>query len=121
MRTPLMLALFAVLLVGCAEDPDATVDPADVPERDPDVTGVLAGDPMLEGGCVWVATEEENFEVIWPEGMRVEVDPIVLRDEDGTVVAEQGDDVWLWGEVDDDVLTVCQVGRVFRAEALHLP
>lgn len=64
--------------------------------------GTLAGDPALDGGCVWVETEEGPEAVRWPAGFRagfVEdgAGAVELVDASGRVVARGGDTVYFTG------------------------
>lgn len=142
MRTLLtLLALVALLaLAGCGEAAGPTAgdgepvagddaddgesgdgESGDGPDDDEggegpgEITGTLGGDPQLEGGCVWVQTDEERYEVLWPEGWQADADPVQLRDPDGEVVAREGDELTVTGALARDVVTVCQIGPVFEA------
>ncbi|MBW3604895.1 MAG: hypothetical protein KY460_08295 [Actinobacteria bacterium] len=122
MRTTILLAL--LLVVGaCASSPaavtTATPTPSDAavtapaPQR---LTGVLDGDPRLEGGCVWLETaDRDRVEVIWPDGYEASADPVELRDAGGTVIATDGDEVMITGGPASDAVSVCQVGEIWRA------
>jgi hypothetical protein len=128
-----LLTLFTLvamlLLTACAEaagpgggdtaDDDPADDPADQDvEGDSgpsQIIGKLGGDPELEGGCVWVETGDERYEVQWPEGWQADADSVQLRNPDGEVVASEGDELTVSGAMAHDVVTVCQVGPVFEA------
>ena len=81
------------------------------------ISGQLRGDPTLEGGCAWLETAEGNFEVSYPPGWRVELDPVVLRDPHGNERAGEGDIVTVAGWITDQP-TTCQVGWTFQADAV---
>ncbi|HSJ45441.1 MAG TPA: hypothetical protein VK923_12225 [Euzebyales bacterium] len=79
------------------------------------LVGTLGGDPALEGGCVWLETDDGRVEVVWPQGYTASADPLQLRGPDGEVVAAEGDEVRIEGTVADDRVSVCQVGTIWTA------
>jgi hypothetical protein len=86
------------------------------------LTGVLGGDPDLEGGCVWLDTGDgRRVEVVWPEGYRASVDPVMLRDATGDVVAAEGDAVTVEGAPARDRVSTCQIGEIWTATAIRAP
>lgn len=118
----LMVAGMA-LVASCGQDPVAG-PPDNGVERDegPDdaqdeqvLEGTLAGDPQLEGGCAWLDTGDGRFDVQYPGGYEIAFEPVRLQDPDGDVIASEGDTVRVRGRVAEDVMTICQVGTVFRA------
>lgn len=131
LRRALTIALLGLLVAACA-DPATTDPPEDEQEGDPDVEaspdpqedpddeaaleGTLGGDPLLEGGCVWLDTDEGRYEVAWPEGYEASADPIELRDPDGEVLAREGDALRVTGEVNREAFTICQVGPLWEAD-----
>jgi hypothetical protein len=135
MRIAMALAALLVLVAACGAGPgDATTPPpvADDPpavdgddedgeavEGDMTIEGTLGGDAQLEGGCVWLDTDEGRYEVLWPEGYHAEVDPVRLVGPDGATLAEAGDALRVEGAVSRDVMTICQVGTVFSATAVE--
>jgi hypothetical protein len=104
-------AVALVLLAGCAsaggDDPAAT-------QPGGSVTGTLAGDPALEGGCAWLDTAQGRIQVLYPDGYEVSFDPLRLTGPDG-VVAEEGDSVTVRGEHGEALVSTCQVGHLFTA------
>ncbi len=93
--------------------------------------GRLGGDAQLEGGCVWLdaaapAAEEEEtapeeavrHEPLWPEGYYVTFDPVRLWDPEDRLVAEEGDDLTVEGQVRNDVVTICQVGTPYEVHRI---
>lgn len=66
-------------------------------------SGVLVGDPGLEGGCAWLEMEGAPHAVLWPAGYRAAFGPaedagtFELVDEAGRVVARGGAAVWFTG------------------------
>lgn len=123
----LVLAVLLVLLAaGCGEDPaaeppatgeDPGNDAQDAGEVADDVLeGALGGDPQLEGGCAWLDTGDQRYEVFYPEGYRITFEPLRLMGPDGETVAEEGDPVRVRGRVADDMVSVCQVGTLYQAD-----
>lgn len=82
------------------------------------VTGTLAGDADLEGGCAWLETDGGSVEVLWPAGYRVGFAPLQLHGPDGGAVAEEGEEVTVRGAFAEDRVSACQVGDLFEAEAV---
>lgn len=128
-----IVAAAMMLLAGCGggDDPrmgggpqtdgqDAEGQQADGQEADDatTVTGALAGDPDLEGGCAWLETDEGSVEVLWPAGYRVSFGPLQLHGPDGEPVAGDGEEITVRGEFAEDQVSVCQVGDLFDASAV---
>jgi hypothetical protein len=125
-----LLALAALLLtlVACGTEAEPGLgagegDPAvgnDASDEDGEttITGALGGNAQLEGGCVWVETDDGRYEVLWPQGWQADADPVELRNPDGDVIAREGDEVRVTGAEATDVATTCQVGTVFEAKAV---
>lgn len=115
----LALLLVAVLLVtacGGADSTDATADATPVATLAPTTPGeqfegTIGGDPTLEGGCVWLDTGAERYELQLPEGFTVDREAITISGPDEIAFAE-GDEVTIVGDVVEDMMTVCQVGPV---------
>jgi hypothetical protein len=79
------------------------------------LVGVLGAD-SVEGGCSYLQAEDgTRYEVIYPDGWRVQMSPLQLLDPDGAVVAEGGDQVTVRGSVADDMASICQIGPIFQA------
>lgn len=133
-RTIAVACLFAaVALVGCGEDTPVPVadDPAGpttstpAPTRQASVTttaaattelrGTFGGNPGLEGGCAWLERPEGRYEVVWPEGYRVELTPLRLIGPSGAVVAVAGQPVTVRGRRAADRASICMVGPIFEA------
>lgn len=122
MKNLLLITFLSALLAACGGGTGPTADgrspdgDATTAEgREAAFTGTLGGDAQLEGGCAWLETEEEGrVEPRWPDGYRVEFDPVRLLGPDGDVVAEEGDTVAVDGEIAGDVMTICQVGPVLE-------
>lgn len=59
-----------------------------------EISGRLAGDASLDGGCLWlVGSEGQQQAVLWPAGYRALYDPARLVGPDGIVVAREGQEV----------------------------
>lgn len=127
------VSVLALLLVaGCGSEDDVADMPEQVfPENGDDerrlvppgdvgsIEGTLGGDAQLEGGCGWVETGSGRYEVVWPEGYRVEFEPVrLLRGDE--VVAEAGDPLTVRGRVDADAMSTCQVGPIFKATSVDV-
>lgn len=89
-------------------DPDPSARLVDLPEHELEYLppglreGILVGDPELDGGCVWIETEEGPQAIRWPTGFRagfVEdgAAEVELVDPSGDVVAHGGDTVYFTG------------------------
>lgn len=86
-----------------------------------DLVGTLSGDPTLEGGCAWIRSDDgEDYEVVYPDGWEVRTDPIELRDPNGEVVAVEGDRIGLMGAEEGTLVSICQIGPIFRATEVML-
>lgn len=123
--TLLALAALLLTLAACAEAPDPEPaadeeDPAVTDDTDETtITGQLAGDAQLEGGCVWLEADDARYEVLWPQGWESNADPVELRNPEGDVVAREGDTLRVTGAEATDVATTCQVGTIFQASAVE--
>lgn len=96
---------------------DASEAPAsDPPASDGDeLSGVLGAD-SIEGGCPYLETADgTRYEVIYPDGWNVDRASGALRDPTGAVVAGPGDVVTVRGEEASDMVSICQIGPIFRA------
>jgi hypothetical protein len=116
MRT--ILILLTVLATACG---GAAGNRGGAPAEDSanTLTGVLGGDAQLEGGCAWLDVDGERYEVFYPEGYTVEFEPVRLMGPDGEVVAGEGDEVTITGEVTTDRMSICQVGQIVEATAVQ--
>jgi hypothetical protein len=136
-RLVTLVVAVGLLLTGCgAEDaatPDATppdVTPPATGSPQPgagqetlmQLTGTLAGDAQLEGGCAWLEAAGGRYEVFYPEGYEVQFHPLRLVGPDGDVIAAEAEQVTVSGRVADDMVSFCQVGRIFQAdEVIRVP
>lgn len=109
------LVLAGLLVVACGADPAAAPSPDDSPDGQV-LEGTLAGNAELEGGCAWLEADQDRYDVLYPDGYEIAFDPVRLLGPDGATVAADGEVVRVRGQVADDLMTVCQVGTVFRAD-----
>ena len=82
------------------------------------LTGTLGADASLEGGCAWLEAGGQRWQVLYPDGYRLDVAGGRLFGPDGEV-ARSGDTLTVRGRADPDMATTCQVGPVFRAVAVE--
>ena len=79
------------------------------------VTGVLK-DAAIEGGRVYLeARDGIRYEVLWPAGWRVDRDPLALIGPDGETAASGGEMITVRGELAEGVVSLGQLGPIFRA------
>jgi hypothetical protein len=127
-KPTLVIVGLALLLSACGPQEVSPIDDIGDHQDDDhraDLSGRLEGDPQLEGGCVWLRQDagdrpfpddidHEQVEPLWPDGYRIDFDPLRLLGPDGEVVAEEGQTIHVDGEVRHDMVTICQVGPVFE-------
>jgi hypothetical protein len=140
-RTLSFLLVTAVLLAGCngrgagpTDTPQPTssaaptlpspntappkVSPTLHIDKPPDdevttISGTLGFD-SIEGGCAYLDAETKvRYEVLYPSGWKV--DGSALRNADGEAVARIGDSITLRGKVENGMVSICQIGPIFRA------
>lgn len=114
----LLLAVVTVTACGGADDtgPAAGAGTAATPAPPTSAeqfAGTIGGDPTLEGGCVWLDTGTQRYELQLPDGFTVDREAVTISGPDGITFAE-GDRVTAVGDVVDDMMTVCQVGPVLQ-------
>lgn len=86
-----------------------------VPSGSEVVTGRLGAD-AVEGGCGYIqAVDGTRYEVRYPAGWKLTLNPLQLAAPDGAIVARGGDEVTVRGVIADDVASTCQIGPIFRA------
>ena len=102
-----------------APTPDPTGSAAPSVAAEATITGVLSGDD-IEGGCVFLATEDGSYEVIWPDGWTIDAQTLELTDPSGEVVATGGDTVTVHGRIATEMASICQVGQIFEAVAVEI-
>lgn len=123
MRTAILTVLLLVA-TACASSAVSTGDatPSDASPSavaTDTLVGTLGGDPALEGGCVWLDTDDGRVEAVWPDGYTASADPVELRGPDDEVVATAGEEVRIEGSVADDRVSVCQVGRIWTVTTVQ--
>lgn len=93
----------------------SSVQPSRAPSDADEVIGVLGAD-SIEGGCGYLqASNGTRFEVIYPEGWRLQLSPLQLTSPNGEIVARGGDEVTVRGAIATDMASICQIGPIFRA------
>lgn len=131
LRTALALVGGALLLSGCAsaDAPGATageattlpptdmVEPSEAASPASQFTGTVGGDAQLEGGCLWLETDEGRFELRLPDDFAVDTQELTITAPDGTAVSA-GDTVEVAGTVLEDMVSVCQVGPILEVSQL---
>jgi hypothetical protein len=100
----------------------SSAEPSRLPaEAGDQLSGVLGAD-AVEGGCGYLrASDGTRYEVIYPDGWRLRLSPLQLVAPDGTVVARAGDLVTVRGAEATDILSICQIGPIFRASEVLSP
>ena len=84
------------------------------------IRGVLTFD-SIEGGCAFLeATDGTRFEVLYPDGWRLDHAGAALRGPAGVVV-RAGETVTVSGSIAVDRSSICQVGPIFRADTVEVP
>jgi len=111
---------------------DATPSPSlelasQQPSRSPggtggeELTGRLGAD-AVEGGCGYLQAEDRTrYEVIYPDGWHLQLSPLQLMSPAGDIVARGGDAVTVRGTLAGDLASICQIGPIFRADAVVVP
>jgi hypothetical protein len=90
------------------------------PKPDPvgggvELVGTLGAD-SIEGGCGYLeAANGTRYQVIYPDGWQLELSPLQLISAEGEVVARGGDRVTVRGNEASDMVSICQIGPMFRA------
>ncbi len=107
------LALTSVVILGgCAQMESGEMEALAIGELRQDI----------ETGCVWLVPSEGVGAVIkWPDGVHPRTDPARLEDEDGTVLANEGDTVKLIGGAgagDEERGVGCPDGPIFIAHRI---
>jgi hypothetical protein len=134
-----LILLLVVVLAACtaqesgeptadttrAPTPDDSVAPSPRPTRSVDAsptggdTATLRGTlgvEDVEGGCAYVRDDDgTRWEVVYPAGWRIRVNPLELSDPDGEVVARASATITVRGREARDSASICQVGPIFEA------
>ena len=125
-RAMILAALLAVGLAACGggggepAPPPASDQPADSegqPAEGDAITGTFGGNAKLEGGCAWVDDGTTRWNVQYPDGYSVSLDPPTLTGPEGLKVTA-GDTITVTGSEQTDVMTTCQIGPVWQATAV---
>ena len=96
----------------------ASEQPSRAPTGGDELTGVLGAD-TIEGGCGYLQTPDRTrYQVIYPEGWNLKLNPLQLTSPEGEVVARGGDEVTVRGSVSTDMASICQIGPIFQATAV---
>lgn len=109
-----VISLLAVLwtLAGCSP-PGITVSTG---PRETTIAGRFGGEPRGGAGCAWIETSaSERIEVAYPNGWRVEFDPLALYDDAGREQAKGGDTLIIDGYYQEVGASICQPQRMFVA------
>ena len=95
--------------------------PSRAPAGGDELTGVLGAD-TIEGGCGYLQTPDRTrYQVIYPEGWDLQLNPLQLTSPTGEVVARGGDEVTVRGRVSTDMASICQIGPIFQATEVVIP
>jgi hypothetical protein len=94
----------------------SSVQPSRAPlGADDELTGILGAD-SIEGGCGYLqAVNGTRYEVVYPDGWRLQMSPLQLSSPEGEVVARGGDEVTVRGTETNELASICQIGPIFRA------
>ena len=86
-----------------------------------ELRGTLGFDD-IEGGCAYLLADDgTRYEVIYPDGWKLQRAPLQLVSPDGEVVARAGDEVAVRGREAGDMASICQIGPIFRASEVLAP
>jgi hypothetical protein len=135
----LMTAALTLVLAACASGdpegatPDTSPRPSDSaqpsphptakpsPTRSPvpgsadTFTGTLGAD-TAERGCTYLqAPDGTRYEVLYPDGWRIQAAPLRLANPDGEVVATGGETITVQGSLAREARSICQLGPIFEA------
>lgn len=102
--------------------PSPSLTPASAsPAKGELLSGTLGFD-QIEGGCSYVeARDGTRYQVLYPDGYAIDRSSGDLTGPDGAVVAQLGAELQLRGAVDREMVTICQIGPVFRASEVVAP
>ena len=77
-------------------------------------SGVLGAD-SIEGGCSYLQTADgQRYELIPPDGWRLDKGSAQLTGPDGALVARAGDAITVKGR-EADMVSICQIGPIIQA------
>lgn len=110
--------LIALLLAGCTP-PGITVSTG---PQETTISGRFAGELRGDAGCAWLETTGGGrIEIAYPNGWRVDFDPLALYDEAGRQRAKDGDTLLVEGYFQQVGASVCQPQRMFVAIEVSAP
>jgi hypothetical protein len=109
MRFRSVLLVAILLLAACT---------APAPPSGEGITGTFNGNPTLEGGCSWLDTGERRYQLVLPQGYRVDYEQLVIVGPDGKLVAKAGDTITVTGHPAKERLSFCQIGPIFDVETI---
>lgn len=79
------------------------------------LTGTFGSD-AIEGGCGYLEVADGmRYEILYPRGWKLSRGPMQLLNPDGEVVARGGETVNVRGSEANDMVSICQIGPIFRA------
>jgi hypothetical protein len=84
------------------------------------LTGGVVTDGVVADGayCVWLTARGEPEALLWPPGYRARLDPLEILDQDGEVVAREGDMLVVGGgAIPVDPALPCSMGQ---SAAFHI-
>ena len=96
----------------------ATTDPGTGPAADGSTfTGTLEGDAQLEGGCLWLASDGDRYELQLPPSYEVDLAELAIVAPSGETITA-GTELQVVGELQEDMVTICQVGPVIDVASI---
>lgn len=97
-------------------DRDVASPTGRAPSGGDEVIGTFGTD-SIEGGCTYLEADDgTRYQVIYPNGWTVRASPLELTDPSGDVVATGGEVITVRGERADDMVSICMIGPMFRAD-----
>ncbi len=104
-----------LVLAGCQADGSLKIGP----QRET-VSGRLTSEMRGSVGCAWLVAEDGlRIEVLYPNGWRVEFEPVTVYDESGAAFARDGDVLAVTGSYGGVGDTTCRSGPLFGAEEVE--
>jgi hypothetical protein len=96
--------------------------PSRAPAGDGTTISGLLGADAIEGGCGYLqAPNGTRYQVIYPDGWDLQLNPLQLTSPEGEIVARGGDEVTVRGDETSEMASICQIGPMFRAIEVVLP
>jgi hypothetical protein len=84
--------------------------------RETTIAGRLTGEPRGEAGCAWLETATgQRVEVSYPNGWRIEFDPVAIYDETDRSRGAEGDILTVVGYFAEVGDSVCRPEAMFIA------